>query len=72
MSATTNGSRITRDDLEAAFARVLGDGETTARSAAPVVLSLAGAALVGTVALAYLIGRRRGRRHSTILELRRI
>jgi len=72
MTVGTNGKRITRDDLEAAFSRVLGDGETSARAAAPTIAVVAGAATLSVVALAYLLGRRRGRRRSTILELRRI
>jgi hypothetical protein len=72
MSVGTNGTRITRDDLEAAFSRVLGDGEASARSAAPAIALVAGVAAVGAVALAYMLGRRRGRRRSTILELRRL
>ncbi|MHB8218753.1 MAG: hypothetical protein ACYDHU_00295 [Acidimicrobiales bacterium] len=72
MSVGTNGKRITRDDLEAAFSRVLGDGESNARAAAPAAVVVAGAAVLGAVALAYMFGRRRGRRRSTILELRRI
>jgi len=72
MSVGTNGTRITRDDLEAAFSRVLGDGEASARSAAPAAAVVAGVAVVGVVALAYLLGRHRGRRRSTILELRRL
>jgi hypothetical protein len=72
MTVGTNGKRITRDDLEAAFSRVLGDGETSARAAAPTIVVVAGAATLSVVTLAYLLGRRRGRRRSTILELRRI
>lgn len=72
MTVQTNGRRISRDDLEAAFSRVVGEGEETARSAAPPALVLAAAAALGVVALAYLAGRRRGRRRSTVIELRRI
>lgn len=72
MTVQTNGRRISRDDLEAAFARVVGEGEATARSAAPPVLVAAAAAVLGVVAVAYLAGRRRGRRRSTVIELRRI
>lgn len=72
MAVQTNGRRISRDDLEAAFTKVLGDGEATAESVGPPVLVIAAAAAIGVVALAYLAGRRRGRRRSTVIELRRI
>jgi hypothetical protein len=72
MTMQTNGRRISRDDLEEAFTKVLGEGGTAARSAGPPALVLAAAVVVGVVALAYLSGRRRGRRRSTVIELRRI
>lgn len=64
--------RITRDDLVAGFRQLKGDvdGATeTARSAGAAVAPVAVAVLLG---LAYLLGRRRGRRRSTIVEVRRI
>lgn len=70
--ATSNGRRITRDDLEAAFSRVIGEGEATAQAAAPTALVVAGAVALGVIALAYLAGRRRGRRRSAVLEIRRV
>ena len=72
METKTNGKRITRGDLEAAFSRVIGEGEATARSAAPPALAVAGLVLLGVVAVAYLAGRRRGRRRSAVLEIRRL
>lgn len=72
MAVQTNGRRISRDDLEAAFTKVLGDGEATAEAAERPVLVVAAAVVIGVVALAYLAGRRRGRKRSTVIELRRI
>lgn len=72
MATATGGRRITRDDLEAAFARVVGEGEATAQSAAPTGLVVAGAVALGVIALAYLAGRRRGRRRSAVVEVRRL
>jgi hypothetical protein len=72
MTQGARGGRITRDDLEAAFTRVLGEGEASAQSAAPALLLVAGTLALGVVMVAYLAGRRRGRRRSTVVELRRI
>lgn len=72
MAVQTNGRRISRDDLEAAFTRVVGEGEATAKAAAPPALVIAGAVALGVVALAYLAGRRRGRRRVPVLEVRRL
>jgi hypothetical protein len=64
--------RITRDDLEAAFAQVVGEGEASAKAALPQAVVIAAAVTLGVVTLAYLAGRRRGRRRSAVLEIRRV
>ena len=72
MAARTTDRRITRDDLEAAFSEVVGEGEADRpRRRAPGCSLIAGAVAMGVVAVAYLAGRRRGRRRSTFLEIRR-
>jgi hypothetical protein len=63
--------KITREDLEAAFSKVVGEGEATVSDAVPPVLLIAGAVVLGLVAMSYFAGRRRGRRRSTFLEIRR-
>ena len=40
----TNGRRITREDLQAAYSNLMGEGEAEARAAAPQGLATAGAA----------------------------
>lgn len=72
MSTRTNGRPITRDDLEQAFQRVVGAGENAVESAVPTSLVLAGAVACCVVALAYLAGKRRGRRKSSVVEIRRL
>jgi len=58
----SNGRRInTREDLQAAYSQVMGEGEATARAAAPRGLAIAGAAAILVLALTFLAGRRRGR-----------
>ena len=72
MPAKTDGRKITRDDLQQAFSQLLGEGETTARSAVPQAAVLGAGLALAVVALAYLAGRRKGRRRSAILEVRRV
>lgn len=72
MSMRTDGRPITRADLEAAFQKVVGEGEKAVESAVPAALIVAGAAAFCVVALAYLAGRRRGRRKSSVVEIRRL
>jgi hypothetical protein len=70
--AGSNGRLITRDDLQAAYAQVMGEGEASARAAAPRALAIAGALGIFLLALAFLAGRRRGRARSAIVEIRRL
>jgi hypothetical protein len=72
MSMRTNGRPITRDDLEAAFQKVVGEGEQAVESAVPTALIVAGAAGFLVVAIAYLAGKRRGRNKSSVVEIRRL
>jgi hypothetical protein len=69
--ATTEG-RITREDLQAAYTQVLGEGEATVRAATPQALAAAGAVALTLVTLAFLAGRRRGRSRSAVVEIRRL
>jgi len=72
MSMRTNGRPITRADLEAAFQRVVGEGEKAVESALPAAVAAAGAVALAVVAVAYLLGRRRGKRTSPVVEIRRL
>jgi hypothetical protein len=77
MAATTtragsNGRLITREDLQAAYAQVVGEGEASARSAAPRGIAIAGAVAILVIALAFLAGKRRGKARSAVVEIRRL
>lgn len=63
---------VTRADIEAKLAEIRGVTDETsevAGEAAKTGLVVAG---VGVVVVAFLLGRRRGRKKSTIVEVRRI
>ena len=63
---------VTRADIEAKLAEIRGvtdDTAEVAEDAAKTGLVIAG---VGVVIVAFLLGRRRGRKKSTIVEVRRI
>ncbi len=68
----TKGRLITREDLQAAYSQVMGEGEATARAAAPRGLAVAGAIVLAVVTVSFLAGRRRGRSRSAIVEIRRL
>ena len=64
--------RVTREELQAAFTQVLGEGEAAAGARMPQAVVLAGAVVVAVLALTYLSGRRRGRKNSAVIEIKRL
>ncbi len=72
MSIETNGRRISRDEVQAALAKMLGQGQEAVQAKLPAAAALAGAVVVVVLALAYWLGRRGGRRDSAVLEIRRL
>jgi hypothetical protein len=67
-----HGKLITREDLQAAYSQFMGEGEATARAAAPTGLAVAGAIALAVVTVAFLVGKRRGRAKSAVVEIRRL
>lgn len=70
------GGRITPADIEAQVRQITGQVSDTVERTAEVVkpkmipIGAAGGAVL--VAITYLLGRRRGRRRSTVVEIRRV
>jgi hypothetical protein len=73
---TTNGHRqrspITRDDIEAKLRDLTGDVSSTVETARGIGVAVAVGAGVLFVVSAYWLGRRKGRKRRTVLEIRRI
>jgi hypothetical protein len=72
MSTANGEGTVTRADIEAKLAQIRGVADDTtevAQEATKTALIVAGA---GVVVIAFLLGRRRGRKKSTIVEVRRI
>ena len=72
VGAGNGQTTVTRGDIEAKLREIRGLTDTTtevAQEAAKPVLVVLG---VGVVVVAFLLGRRRGRKRSTIVEVRRI
>jgi hypothetical protein len=65
-------SKISRADLEAKFREVQTELTSTAEKAKGKVLVAAGGAFVVLVLLVYLLGRRSGKKRSTVVEIRRL
>lgn len=64
--------RITRADLEARLREAVGDVSAMGDAAKGARNVLAPVAAVVVVAVVYLLGRRKGRKRNTVVEIRRI
>ena len=71
MSTSTSTGRITKADIEAKLRRLQGDVEEKVTSNRQKIVTAVAVAAVVTVSLAYLLGRRAGRKRSAIVEIRR-
>jgi LPXTG-motif cell wall-anchored protein len=71
-TAGTTERKVTREDIEAKLREIRGVTDTTTEvaqeAAKPALVVIGIAVVVG----AFLLGRRRGRRQSTIVEVRRV
>ena len=63
---------ISRSDLEAKMRELQGEVETTTTSAKEYAMVVGAVALVAIVSVAFLLGRRRGKKKSTVVEVRRL
>lgn len=71
MATATPPDVITREDLEASFRQVTGDVEDVVEQQRNRALIVGVAVVVGVVAVAFVLGRRRGQKHRTVVEVRR-
>jgi hypothetical protein len=63
---------ITRGDLESKLRELQGEVDETKESALSTAIAVGAVLAVGVVAVAFLLGRRRGKRRTTGVEIRRI
>lgn len=63
---------ITRNALEAKFRELEGNVSDTRESATSTLITVGAVVAVGVIAIAFLAGRRRGKRRSTVVEVRRV
>jgi hypothetical protein len=64
--------RISRDDIEAKLRELKGEVDETTEKAKPIGLAAAAVAAVLVVGVVYLLGKRRGTKLSTVVEIRRV
>jgi hypothetical protein len=63
---------IRRDDLEAKMRELQGEVTETREAATTTLLTVGAVVVVGVIAVAFLLGRRKGRKRTTVVEVRRI
>ncbi len=66
-----SSEKITRDDIESKLRELQGEVDETAESAKGIAIAVGAAVAVGVVVVVFLLGRRRGRSKTTIVEVRR-
>lgn len=71
MTATAKG-KISRDDIEAKFRELQGEVADVQEEAVNVAIIVGAAVAVTVVVVAFWLGRRRGRKTRTVVEIRRV
>jgi hypothetical protein len=64
--------KITRDDIEAKLKELQGEVGDKAEAAKMPAIAIAVGVVVLSIAAAYVLGRRKGKRRNTVLEIRRL
>ena len=68
----TPDRKITRDDIEAKLKELQGEVGDKAEAAKIPAIAIAVGVVVLSIAAAYVLGRRKGKRRNTVLEIRRL
>jgi hypothetical protein len=71
-AADTTDDRISRDDLESKFRELEGGARDQVASARSTAITAGIIGLVLLLLLSFLLGRRRGKLRSTVVEIRRV
>jgi hypothetical protein len=72
VSATATDKRITKADIEAKLEELRGGVDAGVDQARNISKAVAAVAVGAIVVVAFLYGRRRGRKRQTIVEIRRV
>jgi 1-aminocyclopropane-1-carboxylate deaminase/D-cysteine desulfhydrase-like pyridoxal-dependent ACC family enzyme len=70
--ARATDSPIRRDDLEAKLRELQGGVDETRQAATTTLITVGAVVAVGVVAVAFFLGRRKGKKRTTVVEVRRI
>lgn len=67
-----SASPITRDDIEAKFRELQSDVDDTVEQSMGLVVIAGVVVAVGIIGIAFVLGRKRGRKRTTVVEIRRV
>jgi hypothetical protein len=70
--ATTDSSRVSRQDIENKLRALQGDVQDKVDDRRSTLLAVAGGVGLALVVIFFLLGRRSGKRRSTVVEIRRV
>ena len=70
--ATEKNGHITRDDIESKLRQISGEVADVGTASKSYVLMAGAVAGVAIIAGAYLLGRRKGKKRTTVVEVRRL
>ena len=68
----TDDGRVTRGDIEAKVRQLQGEVEEAGEQAKGPAMLIAGVAAVVLIGVGFLLGKRRGKRQTTTIEIRRV
>ncbi len=66
------GEPVTRTAIESKLREIKGEVDTTTRSARPYAIVAGVGVAAAVLGIAYLLGRRKGKKKTTVVEVRRI
>jgi hypothetical protein len=75
MTATTSvgeGGEVSRDDIEAKLRELRGEVDAVGESSRSIAGVVAVGIVVAVIAVTYFLGKRKGRRKTTVVEVRRV
>jgi hypothetical protein len=65
-------TKITRDDLEAGIRKLQGDAKDRVDDKKKTLVTIGGIAAVVLVLLVFMLGKRSGKKKTTLVEIRRV
>lgn len=65
-------SKISRDDIASKLRQIQSEVDSTTESAKPAGIAVGATVALGAIGVAYVVGQRKGRKQTTVVEVRRV